>query len=62
MGIRKETWLKVKNELCTDDKKVHEDIDLAIHLKKYGEIYFEPDVVVYRYLEEESDIILPHFY
>jgi glycosyltransferase involved in cell wall biosynthesis len=46
MGIRKVAWLKVKNELCKDDKKVHEDIDLAIHLKRYGEIYFEPDVIV----------------
>lgn len=46
LGITKEAWLKVKPELCFDDKKVHEDIDLAIHLKKYGDIFFEPDVIV----------------
>lgn len=46
MAITKKIWLKVKKELCTDDKKVHEDIDLAIHIKKYGEIFFEPNVVV----------------
>src|SRR3989304_3585243 len=27
MAIRKDTWEKVKNEVCLDDKKVHEDID-----------------------------------
>ncbi|HEX7542579.1 MAG TPA: hypothetical protein VF385_00650, partial [Patescibacteria group bacterium] len=46
MAITKKIWLKVKKELCADDKKVHEDIDLAIHIKKYGEIFFEPNVVV----------------
>lgn len=46
MAIRKEAWLKVRGELCSNDKKVHEDIDLAIHLKKYGEIFFEPDSTV----------------
>lgn len=46
LGITKKAWLKVKKEVCSDDKKVHEDIDLAIHLKKYGEIFFEPKVIV----------------
>lgn len=46
LAITKKVWLEVKKELCTDDKKVHEDIDLAIHIKKYGKIFFEPDVVV----------------
>jgi glycosyltransferase involved in cell wall biosynthesis len=46
MAITKKAWLKVKDELCNNDKDVHEDIDLAIHIKKYGEIFFEPNVVV----------------
>lgn len=46
LGITKKVWLKVKKEICLDDKKVHEDIDLTIHLKKYGNIFFEPDVIV----------------
>ena len=46
MAIRKNIWSKVRNEICTNDKEVHEDIDLAIHIKKYGEIFFEPNVVV----------------
>lgn len=45
MAITKKAWIKVKKELCADDKDVHEDIDLAIHIKKYGEIFFEPNVV-----------------
>jgi len=46
LGITKKVWMKVKKEICLDDKKVHEDIDLAIHLKKYGDIFFEPNVIV----------------
>jgi glycosyltransferase involved in cell wall biosynthesis len=34
MAIRKKAWIKVKNKLCLDDKQVHEDFDLAIHLHK----------------------------
>lgn len=46
MAISKKAWLKVKNKVCLDDQKVHEDIDLSIHIKKYGEIMFLPNVLV----------------
>jgi len=46
MAIRKDTWEKVKNEVCLDDKKVHEDIDLSIHIKKYGNIFLNKNVIV----------------
>jgi glycosyltransferase involved in cell wall biosynthesis len=46
LAITRKVWLEVKEELCTDDKKVHEDIDLAIHISKYGKISFEPEVIV----------------
>lgn len=46
LALTKSVWLKVRKDLCTDDKKVHEDIDLAIHIKKFGEIAFDPSVVV----------------
>jgi glycosyltransferase involved in cell wall biosynthesis len=36
MALKKEAWEKVKNEVCLDDKKVHEDTDLSIHLVKHG--------------------------
>lgn len=39
-AITKEVWNKVKSEVCLDDKKVHEDIDLSFHIKKYGKIFF----------------------
>jgi len=36
MIITKEIWQKVKDKVCLDNKKVHEDIDLAIHILKTG--------------------------
>jgi len=46
MAIKKSAWEKIKNEVCLDDKSVHEDTDLAIHLGKYGEIKIDPRLVV----------------
>lgn len=39
-AITKNVWNKVKSEICLDDKKVHEDIDMSFHIKKYGRIFF----------------------
>lgn len=41
MAIRKEAWIKVRNEVCNDDIKIHEDIDLAIHVAHLGKIIFD---------------------
>jgi glycosyltransferase involved in cell wall biosynthesis len=46
MAIRKSAWEKIKNELCTDDKMVHEDLDISIHIAKLGKILFDTDLVV----------------
>jgi len=46
LAIKREAWKKVKKELCMDDKKVHEDIDLGLHIKKYGVIYYDPNLLV----------------
>ncbi len=46
MAIRKSAWQLVKDEICLDDKKVHEDIDLAIHLSYHGKIIFDKDLIV----------------
>jgi len=43
MAISKEIWKKVRNDICLDDKKVHEDIDLAIHINKAGGIIKRDD-------------------
>src|SRR5438876_1037764 len=46
MAIRKSAWEKIKEELCTDDKIVHEDLDLSIHITKLGTILFDTKLVV----------------
>lgn len=47
MALRKEMWNKVKGEVCTNDKQVHEDADLAIHIyKNGGKIGYDSDLVV----------------
>jgi len=45
--IKKSAWDKVKNELCLDDKEVHEDIDLTLHILKFGKIYHSKNSAVY---------------
>lgn len=32
LAITKKIWDKVKNKVCSDDKQVHEDVDLAYHI------------------------------
>lgn len=36
MALTKEIWNKVKDGVCLDNKLVHEDMDLAIHIAKVG--------------------------
>lgn len=47
LAITKKMWEKVKNTVCLDDKKVHEDIDLGIHVNKQGGIIgYDPSLIV----------------
>lgn len=46
MAIRKTTWDKAKNTVCLNDKEVHEDIDLAIHLAPFGKIKVDYTLIV----------------
>jgi len=41
MAIRRDAWIKIRNEVCNDDVKIHEDIDLAIHVAHLGKIIFD---------------------
>ena len=41
MAVKKTAWEKIKKELCTDSKKVHEDLDLSFHIKKLGKVYHD---------------------
>lgn len=47
MAIKKSAWEKIKNEVCMNAKEVHEDIDLALHLKKYGKVGFDNDLITH---------------
>lgn len=46
MAITKKIWEKVKLEACTDEKKIHEDVDLAMHICKYGTVKFDNTLAV----------------
>ncbi len=39
-AIRKSAWTQIKDSVCLDDKKVHEDLDLAIHIAPLGKVQF----------------------
>lgn len=48
MILKKEMWNKVRNNVCLDDKLVHEDIDLAYHIHEIGGVIKRDDrLVVY---------------
>ena len=46
-AVSKKFWEMVKGEVCLDDKKVHEDIDLSIHIGKKGQILFDKSLIAY---------------
>jgi len=47
MALTKKIWRKVRNKVCLDDKKVHEDIDLALNiLLAKGRIKYDYSLVV----------------
>lgn len=48
MAISKEIWKKVREKACVNDKDVHEDIDIAIHIaKEKGIIKYDPKFIAY---------------
>lgn len=46
MSLRKSAWQKVRKDVWLDDTQVHEDVDLAMHLKDYGKIKFDTKFLV----------------
>lgn len=46
MAVRKSSWQRVRNMVCLDDRLVHEDTDLAIHLGKHGKIRIDQKLIV----------------
>jgi len=48
MAISKKIWEKIKKEVCFDEKNIHEDIDLSLHiLKNNGKIIYDFNLIVY---------------
>lgn len=45
-AIRKSAWKKIKDEVCMDDNRVHEDIDLSIHISTVGKVRFDKSLIV----------------
>ena len=46
LALRRTSWIKVRDSLCTNDRQFHEDLDLAIHLSKLGIIRYIPTLKV----------------
>lgn len=47
MAIKKTSWEGIKNAVCLNDKEVHEDVDLSIHLDKAkGKIFYDKTLLV----------------
>lgn len=48
MSLTRDIWLKVKNKVNLDDKKVHEDLDLSLKIIKIGgKIKYDKKLIVY---------------
>lgn len=48
MIVKSDAWRKVRSTLCKNDKEVHEDIDISIHLNILGmKIGYTPKVIVW---------------
>ena len=46
LALRKSAWERVRNDVCLDDDKVHEDTDLSIHIGIGGKIGCDKDLKV----------------
>lgn len=47
LALRKKAWELVKDEICYDESKVHEDADLAIHIARHGKVFFDRTIIVH---------------
>ena len=46
MVVKKSAWKKVKDYICLNDKEVHEDFDLSIHLHEQGlKVAFDKNLI-----------------
>jgi len=48
MAISKNIWQKIKKKVCFNEKDIHEDIDLSLHiLKNNGKIIYDFNLIAY---------------
>lgn len=48
LAITKKAWRKIKDEVCVDEKIVHEDMDISIHLNNHQfKIHYDPHFISY---------------
>jgi glycosyltransferase involved in cell wall biosynthesis len=46
-AITTKAWLKVKDTTCNDEKHMHEDVDLALHIARHGRIMIDTKLFAY---------------
>ena len=46
-ALTRQAWLAVRDDVCLDDHKVHEDQDIAAHLNRIGTIVYDRNFWVY---------------
>lgn len=46
LALRKSAWDRIKDDVCLDDDKVHEDTDLSIHVGKDGKVGYDKELKV----------------
>jgi len=46
MALKKSVWEQVKEKVCTSNISLHEDMDLAIHIHKFGDIIYDSSLVM----------------
>ena len=47
MILTKKLWEKAKHDCCTDDKKVHKDVELSMACARYATLVYKRDVAVH---------------
>jgi hypothetical protein len=41
--LTKKAWKRIRENVCNNDKKVHEDVEISLHLDNIGNIVYAKD-------------------
>ena len=61
--LTKEAWEKVRGNICNDDKKVHEDTEISLHLDNIGKVVYAKDcksVTSSRRIRERPQVLIEY--